>query len=480
MNDNHADVLLASAANKKKSERLQLVFIIAAVFLAFLFSIFMVLSSGGSVDPSDDYSAEPAVIDRQNIDEKSLAGNKSQDLEELLQRYRKDIEPALQLLPRQTIFGERAVDIQNQVNDLVENIEDHAVLKPQLNDEIIKAESLLSKYAEEVNSALDRLDKAFETFNVNGFERELSNLLMLAKNNEEVQRWSVQKNKVLKYFKYAQRASRAKAELKVELELESLREIDKLGFADSELSARINELQNIVAEQRFAKHIKFANIFLAEKKLKQASEEISKASAIFPKRPQVIDLKATIAVELKKANVANLIKTAENYAVLDQWRNAKQTYSKALAVISTSKLAIDGYQLSKSILETKAQLEDILNQPLRLKSAEVMKYAEQVLANSVLYASYSQSLAAVRMQVEELVEQKMLPRSVWVESDARAKIKVQGVGYIKPTRGKFVNLKPGDYLFYAECKGHKTQMYRVSIPLEGEILPIKVICGNSL
>lgn len=480
MNDNHADVLLASAANKQKSERLQLILVIAAVFLALVLSAFMLLTSDGSVNPSENPSKDIRVVDKPTAYKKSFVENNNHELEELLQRYSNDIQPALQAISRQTIFGEKAVDIEDRVDSLIDNVEEHTALKSQLNDEILKAESLLSAYKKEINSGLARLNNSFENFSASGFERELENLLILAEKNEEVQRWSAQKSKVMEYFEYAERASRAKAELKIELELESLMQIERLGFADPELSARIKELKNIVAEQKFAKHIKSASTLLTDAKLKEASEEVLKASAIFPQRPQVLELKATIADELKKVAVANLLITAEKYTVLDQWQDAKKSYEKAISIISSSKLAIDGYQLSKSILEAKAQLEDVLSQPLRLRSAEVMAYVEQLLANSAIYTKYSESLAKVRLKVEKLVGQKMLPRSVWVESDATASIRVQGVGYIKPTKGKFVNLRPGNYLFYAECKGHKTQIYKISIPLEGEILPIKVICGNSL
>lgn len=480
MNDNHADVLLASAASKKKSERLQLISIIAVVFLVILSGLLIFFNSEDNVNSSDGLSEDVQLKIAGNILEENSGENKSHELNKLFQLYRKDIKPALQALPRKTIFGEKAVVIQNQVANLIDNVGDYLVLKTQLNNDINKAKALLIQYGEEVNSSLERLNEAFKAFDANRFERELTNLMALAENNKEVQRWSAQKSKVFEYFKYADKANRAKAELKIELELASLQQIERLGFADPKMLVRIDELKNAVAEQKFAQHIQSANTLLAKAKLKEARDEIIKAAAIFPQRPQVKELRAVISEELKKANVANILITADNYAVLDQWKKAKQSYENAIAIIPSSKLAKDGNQLSKSILDIKAQLEDIANQPLRLKSAEVMKYAEQLLASSAYYTQYSDSLATAHMDVKELVEQKMLPRSVWVESDATANIRVQGVGYIRPTKGKFVDLRPGNYLFYAECKGYKTEMYRVTIPLEDKILPIKVICGNSL
>ncbi|MDG1819808.1 MAG: hypothetical protein P8H31_08240 [Porticoccaceae bacterium] len=480
INDNNADVLLASAANKKKSERLQLISIIAVVSLALVLSIFIFLNS--DTDPVSSNDSAQVVHANKNsvIPEKSFGEESSHELDMILQRYRTDIEPVLQAIPVQTLFGEKSVDIQDRVENFVRNSAKNTNFNPQLKVEVLKAEKLLESYQIEVDSALDRLKKSFEALNANGFERELANLLILAVENKEVKYWSAQKSKVMEYFEYAEKANRANVEFKIEVELEALKKIERLGFADSQSLARINELQNTVAEKRFAKHINSTIDFLSQDKLKEANNEILKASAIFPQRPQIKELKATIADELKKVEVASIIKMAEKYIALDQWQDAKQTYKKAINIIPASKIAADGYQLSTSILDVKAQLKDILNQPLRLKAVEVLDYAKSLIAKSASYSSYSESLDKARIDVKELVEVKMLPRSVWVESDGRANIRVQGVGFIRPTKGKYVNFRPGDYLFYAECKGYKTEIYRITIPLEGENLPIKVICGNSL
>jgi len=79
-----------------------------------------------------------------------------------------------------------------------------------------------------------------------------------------------------------------------------------------------------------------------------------------------------------------------------------------------------------------------------------------------------------------MLDQMSRPREVWIESDGIAKIRVQGVGHIKPTEGKLVSLIPGNYQFHAECKGRKAKLYNLTVPLSDKQLPIKVICGDVL
>ena len=92
----------------------------------------------------------------------------------------------------------------------------------------------------------------------------------------------------------------------------------------------------------------------------------------------------------------------------------------------------------------------------------------------------SLTLEGLYRDVSLLVNSKSKPRSVIIKSDGRARIKVQGVGYINPTKEKSISLSPGEYRLYAECKGNQTKLYEIVIPIDDEISPIRVACGREI
>ncbi len=484
LKDNNADVLLASAASKKKSEKLQLILILALVFLVLVVTVFLFSGSYGG-DRKSANSADIAAANQPNSDilsTRSTAPLSSQDseLDDLAKAYTDRIKPSLEELPGKSIFGKRAQERIKVLERLFEQAKIDKLKTLEISDEISKSEDLIRSYQDEVKLALERLEETFKTFDTVAFERELSNLLSLAGNSQEVKAWSSDKAKVLEYFGYARSARRAKSELNLKVELDALKQIDRLGFGDSDVTNRINTLQNLVAEQTFAGHIRSTRELISGGMFRKANSEIQKAASIFPQRSQVKELTAQIKEELKKIAVADFIAIADKHGHQDDWRLARKNYAQAMAIIPSSKLAVDGYQLSQSILSFDVELNDIITRPLRLKSREVMEYARSLVSDSSVYVVYSPSLTLVRAKARDVLDQMSRPREVWIESDGIAKIRVQGVGHIKPTEGKLVSLIPGNYQFHAECKGRKAKLYNLTVPLSDKQLPIKVICGDVL
>ena len=213
---------------------------------------------------------------------------------------------------------------------------------------------------------------------------------------------------------------------------------------------------------------------------KLAGSEIAKASNLFPNRAQIKELERTISINLKRIQVVALVAKADAYGQLDQWALAQKTYSEALSISEADRLASEGKTRAINILKLKEGLLDIYNRPLRLKDMTVLKFAQHLLAESKTVLDRSQSLKLLYQDVDRLLSSKMVPRSVFIQSDGNARIRVQGVGYISPTEGKFINLTPGEYRVYAECNGYKTKLYEIIIPIDDEIAPIRVICGDKI
>ena len=396
--------------------------------------------------------------------------------------YSIEVRVALLALPENSVYDSQAVGLVTELDRLFDTAKksNQTQVVKQIKVNLDLAKELIDKFQIDTETAIARLNQAFQSLDAKSFKQELANLVIIAKNNEQVVLWQQKKNEVLEYFNYQLKADRARAEQRDEIELASLEKIVGLGFGFSNTESRIARLKDNISSEKYAFHIKETIDYIDQGNFKLASSEIAKASNLFPNRAQIKELERTISINLKRIQVAALVAKADAYGQLDQWALAQKTYSEALSISKADRLASEGKTRALNILKLKEGLLDIYNRPLRLKDTTVLKFAQRLLAESKTVLDRSQSLKILYQDVDRLLSSKMVPRSVFIQSDGNARIRVQGVGYISPTEGKFINLTPGEYRFYAECNGYQTKLYEIIIPIDDEITPIRVICGDKI
>ena len=480
MQGKNTEVLLASVASKRKSKRLRFILIASVVFPVLVVTVFLFTVSFNVME-HDDKNENMTSINQLSLASSNIQpADQGRKFNELFNAYTSRIRPALKEIPEKTFFGNRASEIIDLIENDFEDTGKNNSRYLEIRENISKAEDLISTYKDELRFSLQRVEMAFEKFDKVVFEREMSNLVELAINNPEVNEWASKKASALEYFNYAIKARRAKSELNAQVEIDALREIDRLGFGNSDSDARIKFLQDAIAEHEFAAHILATRQLISTGNFKKANKEIIKAASIFPQRSQIKELTVQINEELKKIAVADLILVAETHRRQDDWLSAQKSYSEAILITPSSKEALYGYQLSQSILSFEDELNDVIDRPLRLKSAEVMAYAKSLVVNAEPYTAFSISLEMTRDKALFVVGEMGRPRAVSIDSDGIARIKVQGVGYIEPTKGKVISLISGNYEFHAECKGRKTKIYNLTVPLSDKQPLLKVMCGDVL
>jgi len=480
--DSNDKILLASAVSKRKTGRLKLIVIAAASLVVVSLSLLIFGMSTKDLK-SEGAKSTPYVKPTQKA-----AYNNSPDTDDehaiivLSDLYSRKVRVALLALPENSIYGDQAIGLVTKLDRLFDAAKksDQAQVVKQIKVNLDLAKELIDKFQIDTETAIARLNQAFQSLDAKSFKQELANLVIIAKNNEQVLLWQQKKNEVLEYFNHQLKADRARAEQRDEMELASLEKIVELGFGFSNTKSRITRLKNNVTTKKYAFYIKETINYMDQGDFKLASSEIAKASNLFPNRAQTKELERTISINLKRIQVADLVAKADAYGQLDQWALAHKTYSEALSISEADRLASEGKARAINILKLKEGLLDIYNRPLRLKDMTVLKFARRLLAESKPVLDRSQSLKMLYQDVDRLLSSKMVPRSVFIQSDGNAKIRVQGVGYISPTEGKHINLTPGEYRFYAECNGYQTKLYEIIIPIDDEIAPVRVICGDKI
>lgn len=476
MPQENVEILLASKSSKRKSDKqrdivIVCIFALVAVVILFLLPKFATTSDINQAAKVGDFSSVDVT--------QAKSASKSSFLAVQLY-FETELKPALEAIPAETAFAKRAQRLLEQLVGLFQQFALTGAYSLGIDDEINAVENLLQEYNQVVTDSLARVESAFQNRDAKQFMVDLDGLQIIAGENAEVSSWVTKKADILQYFDLFQLANRLRAESSLEAELDALSRIDALGYSDSIISERMSILKDAIAEKQFALHIQATHDFISSNDFVAAKKEITKASKLFPSRSQMVELTERVDLELKKIRANQLVRLGFKKASLDDWDVAKEHFSSALEILPLHQLAKDGFERANSILLYKDKLSSIARSPLRLKSQEVLDYANQLMSDSKQFSVFSVSLANLQVEVEALIRQKMLPRSVWIDSDGKAKIRVKGVGYIMPTKGRYVDLVPGNYLFFAECKGRKTEIYNVQIPIEGDVPAIRVLCGVKL
>ena len=471
------EILLASKSGKHKSDKHRDIVIFCIV--AFVVTILLFLLPKFDVTTSDINQAA-MVDDFSNVDVAQAKSASKSRFSAVQLYFETELKPALEAIPAETAFARQAQRLVEQLVDFFQQFALTGAYSPGIDYQITAAEDLLQQYNRAVTESLARLESAFQNRDAKQFIADLDGLQIIASESLKVASWVAKKADILQYFDLFQLANRLRAESNLEAELDALSRIDALGYSDSIINDRMVFLKDAIAENQFALHIQATLDFISSNDFVSAKKEIAKATKLFPSRSQVVELTERVDLELKKIRAKQLVQMGFKKAALDDWDVAKKHFSSALKILPLHQLANDGFERANSILRYKDKLSSIARSPLRLKSQEVLDYANQLMIDSKQFSEFSESLVNLQVEVEALIRQKMLPRSVWIDSDGKAKIRVKGLGYIMPTKGRYVDLVPGKYLFFAECKGRKTEIYNVQIPIEGDVPALRVLCGVKL
>jgi hypothetical protein len=475
------NVLLASAASRQQTNRRKLTVLVAAGFVAVI-AIIITIGNVGSVTEANLTEPRTTPEKKTSTLTKTTSSQVSNDVEKLNKFYISKVRDRLLSIPAHTIIGKKSLDVIAELdllfNNATKNPQSHLI--DQINNQVKIAKDLASDYDQLISEAIDRLNSAFASLDSKGFNRELANLLIITEDNDQVLSWQQQRHRVMEYFGYMSAANQARAEKRQSSELAALQQIVNLGFGSTEIQQRINELKASIARQNYASYVKKTLNYIKREDFRAAESELKKASRLFPNNTQTIELGVTVANGLRKTRIDELLRSTEILIKQDQWQQASKNYSSILMLNPNNQSAIEGKSKASVILRLQTELRDIYHRPLRLKDLNILNYAQGLLVDSKSLLKSSPALKGLYTDVLDLVETKMVARSILIESDGKAKIRVQGIGYISPTKSKTIKLTPGVYRFYAECRGYRTKLYNVTIPVEGQVVAKGIICGDKI
>jgi hypothetical protein len=474
--DNSLDLNLAAAQHKRRGMVTNILLACAAVVAIVLTVLLLKNQASSPVDESID-SQHPKVP---STDAKTASSAKP--FEDLYSQYVTDYEQDVQRLTELSVYNTEAEQFLSEV-DAVLGLANSGKLNKavaKLTVTLKNIDELYKKRDQHIEELGRSINQALELNAFSRAETTMETLISVSPSDPRIAGWSLSIERLPKLLSANREAHRARQENRPTDELTQLRIVRQLDPSDSNISERIQTLESRIKSDTYFWHIENSRNALDRGLFSDALKQLVKAEKTDPSGKEIADIRKKIAGEQKKRDLLNYIGNAENAIKNDDWKAAFENYGLAIQRGSTLSSVADGYQLSKSIVEARAEARRLLADPLSLSDPAVLRHANLLISNTQEYTSYSASYNHQIDMLSNLLVRAGEKRPLTIISDGLARIKVQGVGYVNPTDKKTIQLLPGRYKLFAQCKGYRDNLVEVTLPIDGIIAPVRVTCDERI
>ena len=401
---------------------------------------------------------------------------------QLLNRYQHEIEPAL-----------ASIDLARWQPDNMQQLEklkdtaltaftnaDYATAAGNMRSAASLAETLIESGAEQFEQAMAAAAQAYEQDNYDEAKPQVDQALMLNTDSAEAQILAGKIDALGSILPLLNQARVARTENNAEKELAVIKQILEIAPEREAEQARQQELLGAISLKKFQSHLNRAYTAIEQQDATTARKHINSAQQIYPNRAEIRDVNAALQALEKQQRVAGYASQALSAMREDNWQEAKQQLSLALAERPNDKTLLDLLSKTDSILSITQQIEQQLANPYRLSNNTVKQQANSLLEDAMTYSQASPLLAGKADELANLIEKMNRKVSVKVLSDNKTNVLVRGVGVVGVTDAKVIELPPGEYKFEGKRPGYRSKLIEVLIPYDKSTMQLTVICDEPI
>ncbi len=243
---------------------------------------------------------------------------------------------------------------------------------------------------------------------------------------------------------------------------------------------RLKVLQGLIKNQKFDAHISAGFAAIENGQAKEAGHHYRKAGKIDSEREELVLLSGQLKALEKSLRVQQAIDQAEQAVRRDDWRQAKNDFTRAAKDAPANQKVVEGLRRTEQILELQARFSQYFKNPYRLAQEDTRSEAEKTLIQAKVFSNYSYGIKRESEQLVELIVKLNRLISVTVISDNETYVSVRSVGRVGTVSEKKIQLKPGNYTFEGARDGFKSKLVKVLIPYDQGDFTVRVICDESI
>ncbi len=329
-------------------------------------------------------------------------------------------------------------------------------------------------------SANNNIEKLDSELTVEQTINSINLAFAIDKNNESIKLLKERSLKLPDLFNKVMQSDQFISEQKYEDAFSVLSEAIMLDPYRKKTKTSMENLNKQIKEKTFIEFMSEGFEAMDQNNFSSARKVFNEALKTYPERPDVYDALNQLESRESSFQIKERIKNAEANESLENWSEAKKEY-EALLESDNSLVSLKARLINVRIrAELDEQLENMINNPLTLRSDELYHKAKKLLKTA---QGINQRGAKLEKQIEsvsKIIVQARNPIPVNFFSDNKTKVTILKVGSLGLFEKRTIELVPGKYVALGQRVGFRDVRLDFAIEPNEVDKNISIMCVESI
>jgi len=361
--------------------------------------------------------------------------------------------------------------------EYLRSIKQYRAALDQLNNLKEDAAKIIESTIISANNNIEKLDSELtveQTIN------SINLAFAIDKNNESIKLLKERSLKLPDLFNKVMQSDQFISEQKYEDAFSVLSEAIMLDPYRKKTKTSMENLNKQIKEKTFIEFMSEGFEAMDQNNFSSARKVFNEALKTYPERPDVYDALNQLESRESSFQIKERIKNAEANENLENWSEAKKEY-EALLESDNSLVSLKARLINVRIrAELDEQLENLINNPLTLRSDELHQKAKKLLKTA---QGINQRGAKLEKQIEnvsKIIVQARNPIPVNFFSDNKTKVTIFKVGSLGLFQKRTIELVPGKYVALGQRIGFRDVRLDFAIEPNEVDKNISIMCVESI
>ena len=329
-------------------------------------------------------------------------------------------------------------------------------------------------------SANNNIEKLDSELTVEQTINSINLAFAIDKNNESIKLLKERSLKLPDLFNKVVQSDQFISEQKYEDAFSVLSEAIMLDPYRKKTKTSMENLNKQIKEKTFIEFMSEGFEAMDQNNFSSARKVFNEALKTYPERPDVYDALNQLESRESSFQIKERIKNAEANENLENWSEAKKEY-EALLESDNSLVSLKARLINVRIrAELDEQLENLINNPLTLRSDELHQKAKKLLKTA---QGINQRGAKLEKQIEsvsKIIVQARNPIPVNFFSDNKTKVTIFKIGSLGLFEKRTIELVPGKYVVLGQRIGFRDVRLDFAIEPNEVDKNISIMCVESI
>lgn len=218
---------------------------------------------------------------------------------------------------------------------------------------------------------------------------------------------------------------------------------------------KLAQVEQAISNDHFASVMGQAYSLLQQQQYSQAISRFRQALTLKPGDAAAQDGLAQASHLHTQTRIQQALQQAENFESQEQWQQALNQYQAAQKLDASVVAARVGILRTQARAQLDQQLQQLIEQPLRLSDGEVYRSAQRLLTDAAQVKPRGPRIEQQQQQLQQALAKALNPVPVLLRSDNKTSVTLYRVGNLGSFKQHPLELKPGHYTLVGSRNGYR-------------------------